>query len=66
MQIFPSANNSLTLVQGKKAPETMNVGWPLDMATVIIFSCKASCGDEEWIEECALLQTESGESVFSV
>ncbi|VDD80754.1 unnamed protein product [Mesocestoides corti] len=63
VQLFSSINNSLTL-DPTSPNDDIDASWPLDMATLIVFSCKASCESDQWTEECVLVQTERGESVF--
>lgn len=70
VQLFPTINNFLTLTksQMESKPSDINANWPLDMATLLVFTCKnQECGiteSDDWVEECALVQTEGGRSVF--
>ncbi|KAL5112100.1 Programmed cell death protein 2-like [Taenia crassiceps] len=67
VQLFPTLNNYLSEVKEKStSPDvTFDPIWPLKFSTLIVFSCLADCASEEWVEECALVQTERGESIFS-
>ncbi|VDK35239.1 unnamed protein product [Taenia asiatica] len=68
VQLFPTLNNHLSEAKEKGASPSVTFDpiWPLKFSTLIVFSCLANCTSEEWVEECALVQTERGESVFSV
>ncbi|EUB64531.1 Programmed cell death protein 2-like protein [Echinococcus granulosus] len=67
VQLFSTLNNYLSNVKEKGASPGVAFDpiWPLQFSTLIVFSCLADCPSEEWVEECALVQTERGESVFS-
>ncbi|VDM32322.1 unnamed protein product [Hydatigera taeniaeformis] len=68
VQLFSTLNNYLSEVKENAAnPDaTFDPIWPLKFSTLIVFSCLADCPSEDWVEECALVQTERGESIFSV
>ncbi|VDL60579.1 unnamed protein product [Hymenolepis diminuta] len=69
VQLFPTINNYLRFKQNRRAKvsaRTFNTVWPLSFSTVIVFSCQGNCRSTsgEWVEECVLVQTEEGRSVF--
>lgn len=70
VQLFSSLNSYITLANSiatKDHPssKTFDPVWPLYLSTLIVFSCKANCASEHWVEECVLVQTEQGNCVFS-
>ncbi|VDO15833.1 unnamed protein product [Rodentolepis nana] len=69
VQLFPTINNYLHFKKNRsaKVPKSpFNALWPLNFSTLMVFSCQVDCQStfEEWVEECVLVQTEEGESVF--
>ncbi|VDL85372.1 unnamed protein product [Schistocephalus solidus] len=67
VQIFSTLNSYLLT---RKCPEdTIKCEWPLDMLSVLVFTCKSACwrpSDNFYplVEEAVLTQTEDGKSVF--
>nr|CDS34360.1 programmed cell death protein 2 [Hymenolepis microstoma] len=69
VQLFPTINNYLHFKKNRRAKvpkSSFNALWPLNFSTLMVFSCQGDCPStsEEWVEECVLVQTEEGESVF--
>lgn len=69
VQLFPTINNYLHSKETECADKNtglFNALWPLNFSTLIVFSCKANCRsvNDEWIEECVLVQNDEGESFF--
>ncbi|VDK88008.1 unnamed protein product [Dibothriocephalus latus] len=67
VQIFSTLNSYLLTRMDLKAPPKCE--WPLDMLSVLVFTCKSACWRDSddfspLIEEAVLTQTEDGKSVF--
>ncbi|CAL8101522.1 unnamed protein product [Calicophoron daubneyi] len=70
IQIFATVNNSLifdpVIGTNKMRPydlpdePELNKQWPLNITTVLVFSCSAACWDDScsWVEECVVIQTD--------